>query len=56
MKISNPFLRCMYIYSAIVLIICGAFMYTWDYNIGSLSSQQLDKDINDYSTFSKYHR
>ena len=55
MKTSNQFLQCMYISSAIIIIICGVFVYTWHYNIGSLSSQQLEEDINDYSTLSKYH-
>ena len=53
MKTSNQFLQCMYISSATIIIICGTLV--WHYDIGSLSSQQLEEDINDYSILSKYH-
>ena len=54
MKASNHFLQCLYISSVAVIIICGMLVYTWHYNNGSLSSQQLEEDINDYATLRKY--
>ena len=57
MKPSNNFLQCFYISSAAAIIICSIGVYTRHYNISGLSSQQLEEDINGYSTlnFGKCH-
>ena len=52
MKTTNHFLQCLYMSSATAIIICGVLVYTWHYNNGSLSSQQLEEDI--YPTVGKY--